>query len=178
MEFKVNEAALGENGSELHLSAPDSVRVSARVAAWLDVKPDKALQNRPYDQKPYWHVERARIGDTREVPLEVVVNGYPVARQRIVADGTLRNVAFDIEVKRSSWIALRILPSAHTNPIWVKVGDTPLKPDRRSVEWCLKGVDQCWSQKRQFIKSAEMKDAEAAYAHARETYRNLLAQAE
>jgi hypothetical protein len=178
LDFKVNEAALGENGSELRLDAPATVHVTARVAAMLAVDPDKSLQNKPYDQKPYWHIERARIGDTREVPLELVVNGFPVASQRILADGKLRDVSFDLKVDRSSWIALRILPSSHTNPIWVRVGDQDLKPDRRSVEWCLKGVDQCWSQKQRFIKSAELKDAEAAYDHARETYRKLLTVAE
>jgi hypothetical protein len=178
LDFKVNDTALGENGSELRLVAPRTVHVTARVAARLDPQPDKALQNKPYDQKPYWNIERARIGDTREVPLELVVNGFPVARQRIVADGELRNVSFDVKVDRSSWLALRILPSSHTNPIWVTVGGHPFKPNRRSVEWCLKGVDQCWSQKKKFIRSAELKDAESAYDHARETYRQLLAQAE
>jgi hypothetical protein len=178
LNFKVNNAALGENGSELRLDAPASVRVSARVAAMLEAKPDHRLQHKPYDQKPYWHVERARIGDTREVPLELVVNGFPVAQKQIVADGELREVTCDVKVDRSSWIALRILPSSHTNPIWVRVGGQPLKPDRRSVEWCLDGVDQCWAQKRKFIKDAELKDAEGIYEHARETYRNLLAQAE
>ena len=34
---------------------------------------------RPLDQKPYWDIERARIGETRTVPVEVIVNGHPVA---------------------------------------------------------------------------------------------------
>jgi len=75
-------------------------------------------------------------------------------------------------------VTLRILPSSHTNPIWVQVGGKPLAPSRRSVEWCLKGVDRCWSQKEKFIKAAEMDDAKQAYEHARETYRKLLARAE
>lgn len=178
MNFKVNDAALGGNGSELQLKSPAAVRVSAHVAARLDPTPDKALHDRPYDRKPYWELERARIDDTREVPVELIVNGVTVARQQFVADGELRDVTFDTKIERSSWVALRILPSSHTNPIWVKVGDSPLKPDRRSVEWCLQGVDQCWSQKQKHIREAEMKDAEAAYDHAREAYRKLLALAE
>jgi hypothetical protein len=54
------------------------------------------------------------------------------------------------------------------------VAEKPLQPDRRSVEWCLKGVDQCWSQKAQFIKPEERVAAEKAYEHAREVYRALL----
>jgi hypothetical protein len=45
------------------------------------------------------------------------------------------------------------------------------------VEWCLKGVDQCWSQKQRFIKAEEMDDANAAYEHARRVYRGLLEKA-
>lgn len=177
LEFKVNDVALGENDSELKVATPGNVRVTAKVAARLDPTPDKALQKRPYDQKPYWHLERARIGDSREVPVEVLVNGYPVARQNLVADGELRDVAFDVKIERSSWIALRILPSSHTNPIWVSVGGQPYAVSRRSAEWCLKSVDQCWSQKQRFIKADEMQDAENAYEHARQTYRRLLANA-
>jgi hypothetical protein len=41
----------------------------------------------------------------------------------------------------------------------------------------LAGVDRCWSQKKRFIKSQEMADAEQAYEHARQTYKKLLADA-
>jgi hypothetical protein len=37
-------------------------------------------------------------------------------------------------------------------------------------------VDRCWSQKKRFIKADEMQQAQAAYDHARETYRQLLAE--
>ena len=36
----------------------------------LDAVPHPEIHNLPADQKPYWHIERARIGDTREVPVE------------------------------------------------------------------------------------------------------------
>jgi hypothetical protein len=175
IDFRVNDLLVGENNSELRLTVPGKVRVTAKVAALLDAKPHPELKKRPYDQQPYWHIERARIGNTDEVPLEVLVNGVPIASKKLKGDGTLQDVAFDIEIKRSSWVALRILPSSHTNPIWVTAGDKPFAPGRRSVEWCLKGVDQCWSQKKRFIKSQEMADAEHAYDHARETYKKLLA---
>jgi hypothetical protein len=160
----------------VRLSAPGKVHVTAKVAALLG-EPQPDLKKLPYDQKPYWHIECARIGDTREVPLEVLVDGVPVAQKNLKADGALQDVAFDIEIKRSSWVALRILPSSHTNPIWVFAGDKPFAPERRSVEWCLAGVDRCWSQKKRFIKSQEMADAEQAYEHARQTYKKLLADA-
>jgi hypothetical protein len=123
-------------------------------------------------------LERARIGATKTVPVEVIVNGYPVARQELIADGSQHDLAFDVKIERSSWVALRILPSSHTNPVFVVMNGKPIRASRRSAEWCLKGVDQCWSQKRRFIAAAEMNDATAAYDHAREAYRRILAESE
>ena len=79
-----------------------------------------------------------------------------MARKNIVADGTLAGRRVRRKIERSSWVALRILPSSHTNPIFVLVGGKPIRASRRSAEWCLKGVDQCWSQKERFIKADEL----------------------
>jgi len=178
MEFKINGQPMGEKGSELNLSQPATVKVTAKVAARLNEQPNPALQHRDYSKQPYWDIERARIGSTREVPVEVIVNGYPVAKKNIVADGKLQEVSFEVKIDRSSWVAMRILPSSHTNPIWVLVGGQRMSPSRRSAEWCLKGVDQCWSQKKRFIKPNEMADAIAAYDHARKVYQKLLGEAQ
>ena len=40
-------------------------------------------------------------------------------------------------IERSSWIAARILPSSHTNPMFAIVADAPIRASRRSAEWCL-----------------------------------------
>ncbi|MBI3879986.1 MAG: CehA/McbA family metallohydrolase [Verrucomicrobia bacterium] len=178
LDFKANNVALGEKGSELKLKKPATVKLTARVAAHLDEVPNPALRNLPAGQKPYWDVERARIGDTREVPVEVIVNGQSVARKNLVADGALRDVSFEVPIERSSWVALRIRATSHTNPIWVLVGDQPVRPSRRSLEWCLKGVDQCWSQKEKLIAEAELPQARADYEHARAVYRKRLAEAQ
>jgi hypothetical protein len=132
------------------------------------------VQNLALDRQPYWSIERARVGNSRTVPLEVIINGLAVTNLPFAADGTLRDVAFDIKIERSSWVALRILGSSHSNPIWVLVGGKPLAPSRKSVEWCLRGVDQCWSQKKRFIQNSEMEDALQAYDHARAIYRGML----
>jgi hypothetical protein len=178
LEFKVGDVAMGENGSELRLAEPGTVRATAKVAALLDERPHPSIRSRPYEQQPYWHIERARIGDTREVPVEVIVNGYPVATRNVIADGKTRDIAFDVPIQRSSWVALRILPSSHTNPVFVLVGGKPIRASRRSAEWCLKSVDQCWSQKQKVIAAAELEDAKAAYEHARVAYRSILAASE
>ena len=114
-------------------------------------------------EKPYWHLERARVNQTREVPVEVIVNGRAVATKTIVADGAMRDVVFDVPLDRSSWVALRILPSSHTNPIFVVVDGKPVRASRESADWCLRAVDQCWSQKAPRISERERPDAERAY---------------
>jgi hypothetical protein len=176
LDFNVGGVEVGTRGSELRLDRAQSVRVTARVAALLDEQPAESVRGRRADQTPYWHVERARVSGTRDVPLEVVVNGRVVARRNVVADGTLREVAFDVPLERSSWVALRILPSSHTNPVFVTVGGRPVRASRRSAEWCLRAVDQCWSQKAPQISARERPEAGRAYEAARETYRRIIAE--
>ena len=120
IDFRVNGVEMG-SGKDVELPAAGTVKVTAKVAAFLEEQPDEDIRKLSYDKKPYWDVERARIGNSRRVPLEVVVNGRVVERKEIDADGKLRDVAFNVPVERSSWICLRILPSSHTNPVWVTV---------------------------------------------------------
>jgi len=174
MDFTANGSPVGENGSEIRLAHAGRVRLAARVAALLSEEPDPALKDRPLEEEPYWDIERARIGGTRKVPVEVVVDGRPVERTEVTADGTVREVTFDVPIEISGWVALRILGSSHTNPFFVLVDGRPIRASRRSAEWCLKCVDQCWSQKRQFIRPADMEDALAAYDHARREYGRLV----
>jgi len=174
MDFKVENRAMGESGSELKLDTGKELTIKVRAAARLDEQINPSLRDRPYQQKPYWHVERARIGDTRTVPVELIVNGYPVARQDIVADGKLNDLEFNVPVQFSSWVAVRILPSAHTNPVFVVVDEKPIRASRRSAEWCLAGVNQCWKNKERFIAKNEMQEALSAYDHARQTYQKLI----
>ncbi len=173
IDFRVQDAA---QGGELALARPGTVRVTAKVAAYLQNEPNETLMKLPYDRKPYWDLERARIGASREVPVELIVNGRPVARRNLLADGAIREVSFDAAIERSSWVALRILPSSHTNPVFVLVDGQPIRASRRSAEWCLKAVDQCWSQKVSKISAAERPAAERAYEHARQVYRRILAE--
>ena len=150
--------------------------VTVNAAAYLGATPNEAIRSAPPTQQPYWDVERARIGNTREVPVELIVNGQAVARREIVADGKLQPLVFDVRVTRSSWIAVRILPSSHTNPYFAIVDNQPIRASRRSAEWCLAAVNQCWSQKSVAIAPKERAAAVKAYDHAREVYRRLIAE--
>ena len=176
MDFKADQAAMGEKASELKLTSGKTVAFRVRAAARLDERPEGDIKKRKFTEHPYWHIERARIDGTREVPVELIENGVAVARTTLRADGTFRDIAFDHEVKRSGWYAFRILPSSHTNPVFIEVGGKPVRASRRSLEWCLKSVDQCWSQKERFMKGEEIGQAKAAYEHARTVYRQRLAE--
>ena len=175
LDFRVDDRDVGVAGSELRLAKAGTVQVRALVAARLDEKPDEAIRARRGDEKPYWSLERARIANGREVPVELIVNGTPVASRRIVADGSPQQVSFPLSVERSSWVALRILPSSHTNPIFVLVGDRPVRASAASAEWCLKSVDRLWTQKAPQIAARERDAAAVAYEHARQVYRQRLA---
>jgi hypothetical protein len=178
MDFQVNGALVGAGDSEVRLAGPGRVHAQVKVAAYLPVIPNESIRGKRYDEKPYWDVERARIGDTREVPVELVVNGEAVARKNVLADGQARDVAFDVAIDKSSWIAVRILPSAHTNPIFALVGGRPVRASRRSAEWCLAAVDQCWTQKAPRTSVADLGEARKAYDQAREVYRKLIQESE
>ena len=71
---------------------------------------------------------------------------------------------------RTSWIAVRILPSAHTNPIFVLVDGQPIHASLRSARWCREAVDVCWEAKQGQIRAEERAAARAAYDHAASLY--------
>ena len=177
MDFTANGLEAGTKGSELRLERPGTVRTTARVACLLAEKPEGTSPPDP-EKHPYWTPEHARVPGSREVTVELVLNGHAVANQRIVADGAVRDVAFELRVERSGWIALRILGSAHTNPIFVIVGGRPIRASRKSAEWCLQAVDQCWSQKSGRTRELELDAARRAYEHARARYRQIVAESE
>ncbi|HVN03443.1 MAG TPA: CehA/McbA family metallohydrolase [Bryobacteraceae bacterium] len=178
MDFAVNGTQVGTGESEVRLNAAAGIHAQVKVAAYLDPLPDASIRGKRYDEKPYWDIERARIGDSREVPVELVVNGRAVARKNVLADGQVRDVTFDAPIERSSWAAVRILPSSHTNPIFVLVGGKPVRASRSSAEWCLAAVNQCWTQKAPRISVGELGAARQAYDHARETYKKLIAESQ
>jgi hypothetical protein len=171
MDFKVNEH---EVGSEIQIDRGGNAHIEVQVAARLDPLPDESIRKLSVMQKPYWDIERTRVGTTREVPVEVVVNGTARARKLVTADGQVRPLTFDVPIEKSSWIAVRILPSSHTNPVFAMVDGRPIRASRRSAEWCLAAVSQCWSQKSVAISSGEREAARKAYDHAREVYQRLI----
>jgi hypothetical protein len=174
MDFTVNGVELGTKDSEIQLKAGENARVEVKVAAYLERFPDPKFADLPYMRQPYWNIERARVPQTREVPVELVVNGEAVARKTVLADGQVRDLSFDTPLKKSSWIALRIPASSHTNPIFAIVDGKPIRASRRSAEWCLAAVNQCWTQKVPQIREPEREAARQAYDHARQVFKQRI----
>jgi hypothetical protein len=113
------------------------------------------------------------------VNVELIVNGLPVATRPIKADGAVTALTFEAPaLTRSSWVAVRVFPHVHSNPIRVLIHDQPVRASRHSAEWLMAGLEQCWKSKEKTYKGPERAEAEAAYDHARAVYREILAQSE
>lgn len=205
MNFSVNGMEVGTHASQVNLAGAATVHARVKVSAYLHPAGDDVLSDEPswmtplgnpwtknpgkiasiadmharaLEKEPYWHIERARIGETRQVPVEVVMNGKPVASRNIIADGRVEDVSFDVPVQRSSWLAVRILGSSHSNPMFVVVDGKPIRASRQSAQWCLAAVNQCWTQKAPKISKRELPEAQAAYDHARNVYTKLVTESE
>jgi hypothetical protein len=179
--FGVGEKGEGDRASFLATKAGQKLNVKVNAAAYLNEEPEswngRPIKNIRLDQQPYWHVERARIDGTRKVPVELIVNGQAVHRKEILADGKLNELTFDYTPTQSSWIAIRIFPSSHTNPIFVEVDSNPIRASKRSAQWCLDAVETCWNQKVKQTREHEKAAAKAAYDVARQAYAKVLAEA-
>ncbi len=146
-------AKVGVNGSELKLDKPKSVRFSANVAALYGM---------------------SESGESKGQKIELLVNGYPVQSVEIKCDGSTKDVTFEVPLAKSSWVAIRAFPNAHTNPIYIVIDNEPILGSLDSVRWCLAGVEQCWKAKEPLYAKSELNEARAAYRHARLFYQRLL----
>ncbi len=183
VSFEVNGKRLGEvsgkTASQLDLQSPGKAKVTCKVAAMLPAEPNdlgKAIAKKRLDDKPYWHLERARVADSRQVPVELIVNGQVASKQLINADGEIKDLSFEIDLPHSAWVAIRILPSMHSNPIFVQVQGKPIRASRRSAQWCRDAVETCWQQKNKQFRQEEIQAAKEAYDFARKAYEDILVQ--
>ena len=92
IDFSVSAAGqrVVMGGEDLALTQVHALAIEALIAARLESAPSvqtEALRALGPEEKPYWHLERARIGATRQVAVELLVNGYPVETRTIEADG-------------------------------------------------------------------------------------------
>jgi hypothetical protein len=120
------------------------------------------------------HTGEARKRDTRLV--EVVVNGRAVASKEVAADDREHEVAFEVPIAQSSWIAVRHFPQLHTNPVNVIVGGKPIRASRRSALWSIACIEQLWRLRGQGIAAQERDEAKKTFEWAIEQYRKIAAE--
>ena len=171
LDFKVEGRRNGEG--DLTLNASAEVTVEATVAARLEPEQPPGIEAIRYAPINGWHLENARIENTRDVVVELLVNGMVVDKTTIIADGTVRLIRFKAAIARSSWLALRIMPSVHAHPVFVQVGNKPIRASRRSARWCRTCVDKLWTVKSPFMRESERPAASEAFDHARRTYDSI-----
>jgi len=160
LEFTVNGKAAGD---KLALDQLGKVAVKAKVA-FAEKMP---LGTANGGQAP--------TGPTRLV--ELIVNGQVAASKEVPADSKPHDVAFDVSLDRSSWVALRHFPQLHTNPVDVIVAGKPIRPSRRSALWCIGTIEQLWRVRGQGIAAHERDEAQQTFQKAIETYRKIAAEA-
>lgn len=180
-DFQVNDLGVGQPGAEgkpsvLRVKQGEKLKVRAQAAALLEETPRDDIRKKPLEQQPYWHVERARVENTRRVSVELIVNGEAVEAKPLEADGHIEEIVFDYEPKISSWVALRVFPSAHTNPVFVEVDERPIRASRRSAQWCAEAVEVCWGEKEPKMSEADKPTARAAYDAAKAAYEKIAAE--
>ncbi len=162
LEFAVNGTSPGFG--DVKLAAAGPVKVTAKVAFGKEV----ALGTAPGAIAP--------TGDTRK--LELVVNGKVVASKDIPADDKTHDVSFDVEISKSSWVALRHFPQMHTNPVNVIVGGKPIRASRESAKWCVGVIEQLWKVRGAGIKAEERAEAEKTFQKAIEIYKKIAEESE
>ena len=151
---------------------PATVHLTVKAAAMLDAVPHPEIHNLPVDQKPYWHIERARIGDSREVPVELIVNGQAVARKTLLADGAMRDISFDVPIEKEQlggpadfglFAHQPHLRGRRRKAHPRLARQRRVVPGRRQPVLDAKGAAR--------LRKLELPDAIKAYDHAREVYR-------
>ena len=89
LNFAANGLEVGTNAGELRIERPGMLRVTVQAASLLpETSSGPPTPSRVQSQ---WSPEYARVAGSRDVAVEAIVNGHPVASQRLAADGSLRD---------------------------------------------------------------------------------------
>ena len=103
LSLEVNERKLADGDHQVELSAPSTITVKALIAAHLpedQTSEGQEIRARSLDETPFWHIERGRIGASRQVLAELIVNGRPTTSQKIDATGKPQLIHFETPIAR------------------------------------------------------------------------------
>lgn len=119
-----------------------------------------------------------RVPANAKRTIELVVNGQVVDKKEVPADQKPHDVAFEVKVEKSSWVALRSFPQMHTNPVFVSVDGKPIRASRESAKWCVGVIEQLWKVREKDIAKGERAAAEKAFLQAIDIYKKIAKEAE
>jgi len=160
LDFQVNNKKPGFE--DVLLEKSGKVQVSAKVSFATDLPLGTAVgANMP-------------VGNSRLV--EFVMNGKVVKAMNFPADGKVHEIAFEQDVVKSSWLALRSYPQMHTNPVNIKVENKPIRVSRDSAKWCIGVIEQLWRVRKNAIAEKERPEAEKTFLNAIELYKKIAAE--
>ena len=161
LEFTVKDTPAG---GTVGLDAAGPVTVKAKVAFAKDLSLGTSIGG----ELPQ--------GATRTV--ELIVNGLPVAAKTVPADDAPHDIEFSVPIAKSSWVAIRHMPTLHTNPVAVLVGGKPIRASRASAQWCLGVIDQLWRVRENNIIPPERAAAKETFGKAIEMYKKIAEESE
>ncbi len=157
LDFQVNNKKPGFE--DVLLEKSGKIQVSAKVSFAADLPLGTAVgANMP-------------VGNSRLV--EFVLNGKVVKAMNFPADGKVHEIAFEQDVVKSSWLALRSYPQMHTNPVNIKVENKPIRVSRDSAKWCIGVIEQLWRVRKNAIAEKERPEAEKTFLNAIELYKKI-----
>ena len=183
VQFTVNGKP---SGDEIQLSAPETVRIHAKVAFSSETPLEVAYGG------VFPAGGRRLVGDTvnfhealADSPkldpssrhVELIVNGQVVSSKQVAADGQPHTLEFITKINRSSWVALRQFPQMHTNPVNVLVGGQPIRASRQSALWCIAAIEQLWRARSEKIAQPEREEAHKTFWSAIDRYRQIAKEA-
>jgi hypothetical protein len=156
LEFTVGDKRAGD---KLAIKGPGKVQVKAKVAFAREL--------------PLGTAKGGVVppGDKRLV--ELVVNGKVAASKVVPADDKTHDVTFEVDIKTSSWVALRNFPQMHTNPVSVIVDGQPIRASKKSAQWCMDCIEQLWRARSRVISDAERPEAERTFQDVIQMYRKI-----
>ncbi len=155
-------------GHEVNLDKPGKVVAKAKVAF--------------ASETPLGTAKGGQVPERKTRKVELVVNGRAVASKDVPADDQAHDLTFDVDIERSSWVALRQFPQMHTNPVNVVVEGKPIRASRKSALWCIGAIEQLWRVRGQpgpgpRIADHERAEADKTFKWAIEQYRKIAAEA-
>ncbi|MBM4005109.1 MAG: hypothetical protein FJ295_17780 [Planctomycetes bacterium] len=180
VDFRVNGSRAGEQ--DLRLMEPGRVTVTARVAFAAEMpraiaqgtKAPAGGRRFVGDTVELYSPRDDRMIATGEREVELIMNGKVVGKKRVPADDAIHDLEWELNVERSSWIAVRHFPQLHTNPINVLIAEQPIRAARSSAVWCRDCLDLLWKNRQLSIAPDEREVAKAAFDRARELYTRII----